>query len=169
SSTGQYESISDNSGKLSTKGIELIVKYNAVEKVDLEFSTVWQETKDKQNPQISVGESPEWLAKMKASYVRNNIIYSVFANYTDSMNSDFVFVESTTPGLYTRLGDEVDDSISVGINIRYSQPSTGFYAQIHVENLFNDDIYTPANELVTMEKGLLSQERQIMLTIGLEY
>ena len=167
--SGAYEHIDNNSGKLETRGSEIIIKYQPMNKLELEFSATWQETTDKINPHIEVGESPEWLAKAKISYQYDNMTYSLLTNYVSSMKSDYVYVDSVTAGEYTRLGEEVDSSILVGVNLRYTHPNSGFYANFHIENLLNEDSYTPANEWINFEKGLLAQERQVMLTLGLEY
>jgi len=169
SASGLYETIKDNSGELETIGTEIIIKYQPMNNLDIEFSTTWQETDDNKNTHITVADSPEWLAKAKIAYQQHNMTYSLFTHYVGSMKSDYVFVDSITPGSYARLGEEVDSSMSVGANIRYTHPTSGFYANLHFENLLDEDIYTPANEYVTMEKGLLAQERQIMLTLGLKF
>jgi len=80
------------------------------------------------------------------------------------MKADWQFVPATTPGQFTRLGDDVDSYWNIGVNMRYKHPNQHFTANLHVANLLNEKIQQPASELVPLEKGLIVSQRIVTVT-----
>jgi outer membrane receptor protein involved in Fe transport len=92
------------------------------------------------------------------------MIYSLNLNYIDEMEAGYRTIGSTAE----RIGEKVDDYFLVGANIRYA-PDPNLYIDLKAENLFDEIYHYPANEVASMEKGLIGMGRVILLTVGYKF
>lgn len=166
--SGKYMSISNNSGKLETTGVEAIGKWSLTDHFHTQASFTFQKTNDLNNPDITPGNSPNLLVKLKISYHQASTTYALFANFVDDMKSDWVWSNTQAEG-WQRIGAEVPSYCLVGINIRHEFGKSGFFANFHVKNLLDAKILYPANELVDFYHGAPGSGQQALLTIGKEF
>ena len=167
--TGRYEKLIDNSGRLRTRGVELIARLRPMRGLDWSFSASWQDTDDLENTGIAPGYSPHWLLKSQLSYCRADWTGGLSLNYVGSMKADWQWVDGDQPGVSARIGDSVDSYLLVDANLRYDFPGRGPYANLHLGNLLDTDIRYPANELVDFQHGAPGPGRQLLLTLGWKF
>jgi outer membrane receptor protein involved in Fe transport len=163
--TGEYEKTVDNSGKWRTLGIEAILKLNPAERFYLQLSSIWQDTEDRNNPEIQVGNSPQLLAKAEAAYYHDKVTLAVNVDYVDSILADWQW-QADASG-YKRIGNEVGSYFLVGANIRY-RPTSRLYLNAHISNLLDEEIRYPASELVNFQYGAFGPGRRVLVTVGWE-
>lgn len=168
-STGQYEKRQDNSGRLQTRGIELIARWQPLQALDWSLSATWQETEDLEHPDKAPGYSPSWLLKSQLSYRRSSWSGGLSVSYVDTMEADWQWVTAAEPGVWERLGDKVDDYWLVDANLRYDFPRRGPYVNLHISNLLDEDVLYPATELLDFRYGAPGPGRLILLTLGLKF
>jgi outer membrane receptor protein involved in Fe transport len=164
--TGEYEKSVDNSGEWRTFGLEAILKLNPAERFYLQLSSIWQDTEDRNNPEIAVGNSPQLLAKAEAAYYRDTVTFAVNAAYVDSVLADWQW-QADASG-YERIGDEVGSYFLLGANARYRPETSGFFLNAHISNLLNEQIRYPASELVNFQHGAFGPGRRFLVTVGWE-
>jgi outer membrane receptor protein involved in Fe transport len=164
--TGEYEKTIDNSGEWRTFGIEATLKLNPADRFFFQLSAIWQDTKDRNNPEIRVGNSPQLLAKAEAAYYRDTLTYAVNAAYVDSVLADWQW--QTDVSGYQRIGDEVGSYFLLGTNIRYQPASSKLYLNAHISNLLDEQIRYPASELVNFQHGAFGPGRRFLVTVGWE-
>ena len=167
--SGQYRKRLDNSGRLRTRGVELIARLRPLRGLDWSFSASWQNSDDLENSGIAPGYSPHWLLKSQLSYRRADWTGGLSFNYVSSMQADWQWVDSDQPGVSARIGDDADAYLLVDANLRYDFPGRGPYANLHIGNLLDSDIRYPANELVDFRHGAPGPGRQALLTLGWKF
>jgi len=174
--TGTYYSLFNNSGELSTYGIELSFRIKPSERLTISLSGIYQDTKDEMNPEIDVAFAPDYLGYFQASYnFYSDVTFSLSSQYVGRMYSqwDETPVDVTDPNseVTGRIGDEVDGHFNTNISLLYNNfISEGFYSRLSVQNLFDEDIYYPANtNQPWAKKGTLGNKRTISITIGYSY
>jgi|GEM_PF-3253213 len=167
--TLQYDEVSANNGLNTSEGIELIAQYHPSPFLKIELSAAHQHTDDIQYHHINAGESPERLLKAKLSYQHNKIRYGISFRYVGKMLTDYRYLSSQILGDYRRIGEQVSKSQSLDLNIRYAPKLQGFFTQLHIENMTDNDIRYPTNGLIDLEQGLIVPGRTIVLTAGWEY
>lgn len=169
SQTQRYEDVADNHGKTSSEGAEIILDYQPSDKVNVQTSVVWQHSDDTQYTHITSGYSPERLFKSKLSYQHNHINYALSFYYLSHMYADYRYLDSTTIGDYQRIGDEIGATTSININLRYAPRPKGFFAQLHIENLTDEEIRYPAVELIDLQHGLMEVGRSVAISGGWKF
>ena len=95
---GDYETFSDNGGRLVTKGIEMTVRARIADRLTLEPSGTFQATHDEDAGNRSVAYSPNILAYLKAIYrISEKASFSLTSNYVDGMEPfyDITLVDPT--------------------------------------------------------------------------
>jgi len=169
----QYDGIGyvrkeDNSGKWESYGVEISLIGRPAVGWQIKASYGYQITKDENNPEIAVGNSPVQLAKFAFSYSLQSFSVQMDGLYTDVMYSDWQWDEGTTvtAGDYTRLGQQSDPYFLMGVNARYVHALSGIFLNIRVFNLFDQKYRYPASELVSFTKGGLGIERRILVSAG---
>jgi len=167
--TGRFEKRIDNSGRVRTRGAELIARWRPLRGLDWSASASWQDSTDRENSGIAPGFSPHWLLKSKLSYRYRDWIGGLSLNYVGTMKADWQWVDGEQPGISTRIGDDVDAYLLVDANLRYDFPGRGFYGNLHVGNLLDTDLRYPANELVDFRRGAPGPGRQWLLTLGWKF
>jgi outer membrane receptor protein involved in Fe transport len=158
--TGGIES---KNAEWETYGIEMIGSFQFNKQWNASASLVYQNSVDT-TFDIPVSYSPDLIFKIKTDYVDGPMIYSLNLNYIDEMEAGYRTIGSTAE----RIGEKVDDYFLVGANIRYA-PDPNLYIDLKAENLFDEIYHYPANEVASMEKGLIGMGRVILLTVGYKF
>jgi outer membrane receptor protein involved in Fe transport len=164
--TGEYEKLVDNSGRWRTQGIEAVLKLRPSDHLLLQLSSTWQDTEDRNNPEIAVGSSPELLVKAEAAYHHRQMTCALNLVHVDAILADWQWRADT--GGWERIGDQVDSYLLLGANLRYRRQGSGLSLNAHISNLLDEEIRYPANELVNFQHGAFGPGRRYMLTIGWE-
>lgn len=156
-----------NDGEWLTLGAEFIANYRPTPRFFAEFSSVVQRTRDKATSEdIEIGNSPEWVAKIKTGYAYANWRVSGTLAYVDGMLADYR-LELPDNNVW-RYGAGVDGYLLLNANVRFKMPERHWYINFHGFNVTNENIRYPANELVNFYYGTYGPERRITLTIGFE-
>jgi len=163
--TGEVDSFFDDSGELVTQGIELITRFALNENFLFDISGTYVNVEDTKN-NIDPGNAPELLFKARASWHKNDFTSAINATYTSKMKADWNAI--LEDGSVNRIGDEVDANIILDANIRYEH-SSDLYANIHISNILDEEIRYPASNDTPFHKGLIGQERRILLTLGKKF
>jgi outer membrane receptor protein involved in Fe transport len=87
---GDYETFSDNGGKLVTLGIEMTTRARFADRLMLEPSATIQKTENEEDKTRSVAYSPKILAYLKAVYrISEGTSLALTSNYVDELESFF--------------------------------------------------------------------------------
>ena len=156
-----------NNSKWKTVGIELIGSLEFNKHWRGSGSLVYQNSQDTKYD-IPVGYSPDLIFKIKTDYLDGPMRYSLNLNYIDEMEAGYTIHYENGISTVERIGNKVDDYLLIGANIRYV-PDPNFYVNLKADNLFDETYHYPANEVATMENGLIGMGRVIMLTVGYKF
>ena len=163
--------VSDNSGEWHTYGLEVIGEYRLSDAWRISGSMTLQKTED-QVSQADPGYSPELLAKLRTDYRTGAFTFGINVYYVASIQPGFKLVGDngveTSYVTVNRIGDETDGYALLGANIRYDT-DFGLYLNLNGKNLLGTEYRYPANEIATMTRGLIGEERIITATIGYEF
>jgi outer membrane receptor for ferrienterochelin and colicins len=171
---GDYETFSDNGGKLVTHGLEASVRAGIANGLTLELSGTLQSTKDEHAEDRRVAYSPGLLAYLKAIYRFNErASLSLTSNYVDGMEPyyDVQLVDPNQgPGSPQkgRIGDRADGYLVLGASLRVEDLFLeGSYLSIRGTNLLDTTIRYPAFTInAWADRGALGVGRLISATFG---
>ncbi|MCP5107930.1 MAG: TonB-dependent receptor, partial [bacterium] len=170
---GTYINYFANVGEMTTNGLELTLTARPSQKLHLEFSATYQDTKDNRPSagginygDIEVGYSPNFLGYVKAAFSFNkDISLAVTGNYVGAMES---YYDDT---IGARLGDKVDSYFLLGANLRFRNLfGKGFYLNIRGSNLLDQEFFYPTtanNAWAT--KGFLGRGLSFLVTLGYKF
>jgi outer membrane receptor protein involved in Fe transport len=166
---GSVTSYFSNVGEMTTNGVEMIIQAVPVEKLLLELSGTYQDTKDEKHKGIAPGYSPKFLSYLKASYFFNdNISLAATGNYIDEMESYY----DDTMNPPDRIGDKVDSYFTLGANLRMRNLfGTGLFLNIRSSNLLDKEIRYPttSNNNLFAPKGTIGLSRSFLVTAGWKF
>lgn len=173
SPNGDYNSYSDNGGKLVTNGIEWTVQTKPLENWNVELSATYQKTKDKMLPDIEVPYSPNWLAQLKTAYHFNeNRSLALTGYYVGGMSTYYDVTLKNPDGSYGRnIGDSSDGYFLLGANLRFDKLfGKGSFANLHVYNLLGKEVIYPVETTNSWaDKGTIGTGRTFTLSVGYEF
>ena len=155
------------SGKISTIGIEIIIKKEFTSQLESEIGfTIQDSTDESSNVDIDASYSPDALIHFKSSYTAGKTIYAVQGRFVDSMLTFLNRTNTDPQGTY--IGDEVDDYMVWDFNIRFNDIVSNMYASINIQNMFDEEIRYPNNLENTefLAKGSIGPDRAVMGSIG---
>lgn len=158
-----FQSIGTFSGELETYGAEMWGKVNILDFLSLDLSATYVDLKDKDTT-AAVGSSPNFLYKVKTSYIRRPYFYTISARYRASLFADWNLIN--LDGSVDRVGERVDSSLVIDTNIRYESPSNQFNVNFKIANIMNDRVHYPASENASFERGLLGPGRSFLVTFN---
>lgn len=162
--TGAFVFTTDSSGELETYGLEAIFMAKPLENLEIELSCVWQDTEDKRAAVSETRNSPALLAKAKGVYSFKDLTLALFGAYVDEMKADLDITPNPTGT--QRIGDDVDDYVTVGANLRYRPGGGPWFFNLHGSNIFDERIRYPASELVVTQRGSFGPQQRFLATIG---
>jgi outer membrane receptor protein involved in Fe transport len=184
-STGAFYMTSENVGELSTTGAEIVIQAKLFKNLDLDLGVTYQDTENERDgfEDIEPGYAPKWLGYFKAAYeFPKHITFAVTGRYVDNMKADwdYIYGVDKTTGLPVvrpddpkggRLGYETDDYFVFNTNMRAEKLfGTGFYLNLNVSNLFDEEIHYPTTESLRFtDLGTLGYGRRYLATIGYEW
>ena len=174
---GDYETFSDNGGRLVTNGVEMTVRSRISDRLTLEPSGTFQATHDEGAGNRSVAYSPNILAYLKAIYrISERTSFSLTSNYVDGIEPfyDITLLDpSQGPGsaLRGRIGDKVDGYFTLGTNFRIEDfYLKGLYLNIRGTNLLDKTIrYPNFTTNAWADKGTLGIGRSLFTTLGWKF
>lgn len=174
--TKEYDSWSDNAGKLITHGMEVSINTEPAKNFRMELSAIYQSTEDKRVDfkNIDVAYSPNILCYFKASYKIDNIFMGFTGNYVGGMKA---FWDKTLPdkdGVIrqgNRIGEKVDGYFNFSVNFRYENIFlNGLFLNLRCSNLFNAEIFYPTfTNNSWADKGTLGYGRSFLMSLGYEF
>ena len=156
-----------NNGEWETVGVEFVGSVQFGNHWRGSGSLVYQKSKD-ENFDIPIGYSPKVTAKLKTDYIDGSMSYGLNIIYVGDMEAGYILRQETDASTIVRIGEKVDDYFLVGANIRYA-PNAHFYLNLKADNLFDETYHHPANEIASMEKGLIGMGRVLMLSVGYKF
>lgn len=165
---GTLTSYQANVGKMVTNGVEFKLSVIPSKKVNMEFSGIYQQTKDRRSgfEDIEPGYSPQFLGYIKAYYFfTREISLAITGNYVGEMES--YYDHTLTPP--DRLGERVDGYFLLGANFRMRDMwGTGFFINIRGSNLLNQEIRYPttSNNASFAQKGTIGRGFSFLITVG---
>ncbi|KPA12067.1 TonB-dependent receptor, plug domain protein [Candidatus Magnetomorum sp. HK-1] len=165
-----------NAGKMITKGIELTVQTQPIDKLLMEISATYQDTSDERDGfnNIDVEYSPHFLGYFKGSYKFNdNVTFSLIANYVDEMETHWKVDQINPDGTYGgRVGEKTDAYFTIGANLRMDDiAGKGWFFNLHGTNLLNEDYLFPTytNNSLWEDKGTIGDPLSVLCTIGRKF
>jgi outer membrane receptor for ferrienterochelin and colicin len=174
--TSEYESWSDNAGKMITNGIELTLKAEPFEQFRFELSGLFQETKDKTGgyEDIAVAYSPEFLGYLKASYRTRNFTLAVTGNYVGAMETFWDKLKLDPDGIIReggRIGEKVDGYFVLGANLRIEDVFLeGLFLNIRCSNLLAEEIRYPTFNINSWAtSGTIGIGRTFLFSLGYKF
>jgi len=184
-STGSLSMTAENVGELSTTGFEIGIQAKLFEHLSLDLGLACQDTVNKREgfDDIEPGYAPKWLGYFKTSYeFPKNITFAVTGRYVGEMKADwdYIYGVDKTTGLPLvrpddpkggRLGYEAEDYFVFNTNLRAEKLfNTGFYLNLNVSNLFDEEIHYPTTESLRFtDLGTLGYGRRYLATLGYEW
>jgi outer membrane receptor protein involved in Fe transport len=173
-SEGKYTTYQANVGKMTTTGIEFKLSVIPSKKINMEFSGIYQQTKDKRSgfEHIEPGYSPRFLGYIKAYYFfTREISLAITGNYVDKMLPYYDHTLLNPDGSFgKRLGERVDGYFLLGANFRMRDLwATGFFINIRGSNLLNQEIRYPttSSNAGYAHKGTIGRGLSFLITVGL--
>lgn len=164
-SDGSWTSRVTNDGRWRSFGLELRSRLRLGSSWHMGASVVAQRTRDRAQ-EIDVGYSPAVTAKAFVDWTQDVWRVGLHTRYVGAMSTGYERLEDAE-GTVTidRLGEDVPGYVTVGANVRRDFAG-GFFAALHVSNLFDAETRDPANEVSNMERGLIGMGRVVGLTVG---
>ena len=169
-------SFSVNAGKMITKGFELTIQTQPIDKLFLEVSATYQNTTDEREgfENIDVEYSPQLLGYFKGSYKFNpNMTFSLLAKFVDEMEThwkvDLVNPDGTYGG---RVGNKTESYFTIGANLRIDEiAGKGWFFNLHGTNIFDEDYLYPTytNNSNWEDKGTIGDPLSVVCTIGRKF
>lgn len=170
-SAGNYITFNSNAGKMSTNGLELLIKYTPLNNLKTEFGFTYQQTKNNSKgfEEVEKAYSPNLLGYIKASYKIKNISFGLTGNYVDEMETYWDISILKPDGNYgERIGKKVEGYYVVSANINADNIlNKGLYLNLKCYNILNQEIRYPTftnNSWANL--GTLGHERLFTLTFG---
>jgi outer membrane receptor protein involved in Fe transport len=169
-----YESWSANAGKMVTHGIEFTLKAEPLKYLRIEFSSIYQHTRDKRLgfEQIPLAYSPKFLGYFKGSYLGKGFRLGITGNYVAGMETFWDETRLSPSGsLGARIGDKSNAYFLLSANLRIDGFLwKGGYLAIHCWNLLDEEIRYPTftnNEWA--DRGTLAGGRRFMVSLGYRF
>ena len=162
---GKFLSIQNNSGALTTNGIETMLQWHPTSDWEIEVSGSYQHTKDRKFS-TDAAYSPSWLGYLKASYRwQPDMILAITGNYVDKMES------LISPQTGQRIGDEVDGYFMLGANFRVENLfAKGTFFNLRVTNLLDEEVRYPAfTNNPWAKKGTIGEGRAFLMSAGFKF
>lgn len=170
---GKYTTYQANVGKMVTNGIEFKLSVIPSRKVHMEFSGIYQQTKDRRSgfEGIEPGYSPRFLGYIKAHYFfTREISLAITGNYVGEMESYYDHTLENLDGSFgRRLGEKVGGYFLLGANFRMRDMwGTGFFINIKGSNLLNQEIRYPttSNNSGYAYHGTIGRGLSFLITVG---
>jgi outer membrane receptor protein involved in Fe transport len=172
---GEMKLYNTNSGKLSTNGVELDLKLAPDNKLDINLSVTYQESKNlkKGFDDIALGYAPNFLGYGSISYqLRHNINLNFAGRYVDEMESYWKISESSfDPKDGGRISVKIPSYFVSDLNLRFDDLfSKGIFVNLNVTNLFDNEIRYPtttSNDI--FDKGTIGRGRSFLATAGWKF
>ncbi len=175
-----------NSGKLSTKGLELSAQYKPSQKINFTASAVLQSSENRQEgyEEIKLEYAPDFLVYSTFSYhFFRNATFGISGYYVGEMETywrpdtrdESVPDDNRTPleliADGERIGEKSPGILLLNANLRFNNLfSKNFFCNIHVHNLLNTEIRYPttrSNDI--FEKGTLGKSQYFSISIGMVF
>lgn len=161
---GEFVSVFDNVGEMTTNGVEFTITARPNKDFHLELSGTYQKTEDKLYNE-EPGYSPKFLGYLKASYFFNDdVSLAVTGNYVGEMES---FYDGSA-----RLGEPVDGYFLLGANLRIRNLfGKGFFLNFRGSNLLDQEVHYPAtsNNSFFATKGTIGRGLTFLATLGWKF
>lgn len=170
---GDYTNFYNNEGKLVTNGVEWILQAKPLQDLDVEFSVLYQKTKDKMQPDLTVPYSPNWLSQLKIAYHWNqNTRISMTGYYVDDMKTYYDVTLKNPDGTRGRnIGKDSKGYFLWGANLHLDKLfGKGGFANLRVYNLLDKEVVYPAETTnLWADKGTIGTGRTFVLSVGYEF
>ena len=160
------------SGKISTKGLELILFNQLNEHWSSELSLTYQDSENKLFPHIDLAYSPEKVIHGKLRYKQEDFIVALTGQFIDSMDTLFdSTIENQDMSFGARIGDSVPSYLVFNANFRLENLWNNGYLNLAVTNFTNEEIRYPNNQVNSeiLTRGAIGAEREILLSIGWKF
>jgi outer membrane receptor for ferrienterochelin and colicin len=168
-----FNTFISNSGYWQTRGIELSLQAQPTEALELELSLTYQTTKDRDNSELTVAYSPQWLGQVKAAYhVNSKTKLALTGYYVSQMESYFDLTKKNAQGGFgARIGETSDAYFVLNTNLRLQDWwIKGIFANLHLYNVLDTEIrYPTTTENTWADKGLLGPGRTVLFNIGYQF
>ncbi len=170
---GNYTVITQNSGKISTNGMEVTLQTKFINRIDIQLSATYQESEIKKEgwETIDLGYSPNFLAYFKASYnISPKFVFAINGNYVDDMKTSWL-QQDFDATIGRRYGEDAKSYFVLNANLRANDIFTnGLFFNANITNLTDTQILyatDPSNQWAS--KGFVGYGRRAMLTVGYKF
>jgi len=170
--TGEWDIYSSNSGKLTTIGAELNLKWQVYNKLSLELSGTLQKTKDLRSGYSNIlpGYSPQKLAYGKVLYnLSANTSISALFHYVGEMETEWI--TETTPEAGERLSKKSDGFFITDLNFRKDNIlNKNLFLNLKINNLFNEKYFYPTTQSNSwIDKGVPGKTFGFLISAGIKF
>jgi len=154
-----------NDGRWRSVGLEFRTRLQLGSMWRAGTSLVAQRTHDREQD-IHVGYSPTVTAKAFVSWTHRTWRAGLNSRFVSNMSTGYDRMENPDGSVtIDRIGEDVPGYVVFGTSLR-REFASGFFAALHVSNLFDTEIRDPANEVSNMKRGLIGMGRVVSFTLG---
>jgi outer membrane receptor protein involved in Fe transport len=164
---------STNSGKMSTKGIELCIKTIPLNNLNLNLNFSYQNTKNLEQgfEEIIPGYSPEFLGYFKADYTFKKFSFALIGRYIGKMETlwDNTKISVNSENVKGRIGKTIEPQYNIDFNLRIDNIfNKGFFVNLHIYNVLNKGLRFPVTTGNSWaELGTLDYGRSFSIGVGI--
>ena len=160
----QYYWLFNNYGEMITSGVELTLLADPIDNLRIELSYTIQNTEDKINKEIVVGNSPKSLAYLKIFYSLKNTSFGISGNYVDKMEAVWCLKNDE------RKANSVNSYYNFGANLRFNNIlNSKSFLNLRISNLLDQQIRYTSNSDEFSQRGYIGEGRSYRITAGFKF
>lgn len=153
-----------NAGDSSVQGVEVDIRWLALENLELYISAAYLDTEIDADPELIIdgntvdgNELQQAPAFQLAGYAKYSLDTENIGRFT--LQTDFWYKEPTFFGLDNSPAERSDYNHVVNARVRWDSPSDRYYLGVFVENVFDEQytthsFYSPASDTAWYDQGL---------------
>ena len=153
-----------NAGDASVQGVEVDIRWLALENLELYFSAAYLDTEIDADPELVIdgnnvdgNELQQAPSYQFAGYAKYFIDTDSSGRFT--LQTDFWYKEPTFFGLDNSPAETSDYNDVVNARIRWDSPSSRYHLSVFVDNVFDEQytthsFYSPASDAAWYDQGL---------------
>ncbi|MCP4693573.1 MAG: TonB-dependent receptor [Desulfobacterales bacterium] len=162
----------ENSGRMVSHGVELILSYRPIDMLDLGFGATWQKSRSKADGDDVIAYSPNLLLKARCAYRWRGFTIAATGLFVDEMDP---WVEKETDPSENNDSLEkprsTDAFFLANVNLRYDHEKTGLFGALNISNIFDEEVRYPGSQSDSPQfrKGLIDEGRTFTATVGWKF
>lgn len=172
SETDKYYWLYQNYEQMVSNGVEFNIKICPIRNLQLEVSSVYQNSNYEKTDTVQVGFSPAHLGYVKLSYRYKKIIAAATCNYVSEMLANWDPRMRNSAGTITggREALPVKEFFKINSNVRFEDILLkNTFLNFNVSNLLDKEIRYVAGPDEFTRRGFIGEPRSFTITVGLKF